>query len=74
MLRRRFTGSVCITLRPATVTLPESGSIMRLMMRIVVVLPQPEGPMSTQTPPPGIVNVSRSTAGCAVPSNRFTRS
>ena len=47
--RRRMTS------RPATVTVPASGSIIRLMMRIVVVLPQPDGPISTQTSPAGTV-------------------
>jgi hypothetical protein len=58
-------------LRPFTVTVPLSGSIIRLMMRIVVVLPQPEGPISTQTAPSGTMSVSRSTAGCAAPGKRL---
>ena len=52
-------------------TVPASGSIIRLMMRIVVVFPQPDGPISTQTSPSGTVSVSRSTAGCAAPGNRL---
>ena len=41
---------------------PELGSISRLIMRMVVVLPQPEGPISTQVQPVGTASVSRSTA------------
>src|SRR5438105_1381443 len=74
MLRRKVTGSLCMMSRPSTFTSPASGSIMRLTMRIVVVLPQPEGPISTQTSPSGIASVSRSTAGRAVSGNCFTRS
>ena len=58
-----------MTSRPATVTVPLSGSIMRLMMRIVVVLPQPDGPISTHTSPSGTVSVRWSTAGRGAPGN-----
>ena len=37
-----------MVLRPPTVTVPESGSIILLTTRIVVVLPQPDGPMYTE--------------------------
>src|SRR6266446_3452885 len=74
MLRRKVTVSTCMMSRPPTLTIPASASIMRLMMRMVVVFPHPDGPMSAQTSPSGILKVSRSTAGRAVPGNCFTRS
>ena len=43
------------------------GSISRLTMRMVVVLPQPEGPISTQVVPSGTSRSSRSTAGRGAP-------
>ena len=42
-------------------------SIMRLTIRIAVVLPQPEGPTSTQISPDGTVSDSASTAGSSWP-------
>src|SRR4051812_33677735 len=46
---------------------PEVIEIIRLTIRIAVVLPQPEGPTSTQISPAGTVNESLSTAGSACP-------
>ena len=40
---------------------------MRLTIRIAVVLPQPDGPTSTQISPAGTVSVRPSTAGCVGP-------
>lgn len=45
---------------------PDVGSIIRLTIRSVVVLPQPEGPTSTVIRPCGTVRLSSSTA--TVPS------
>ena len=42
-------------------------SIMRLTIRIAVVLPQPEGPTSTQISPEGTVSDRASTAGASWP-------
>ena len=42
-------------------------SIMRLTIRIAVVLPQPDGPTSTQISPDGTVSERRSTAGSVCP-------
>ena len=59
--------------RPATITVPLSGSIMRLITRIVVVLPHPDGPMRTHTSPAGTVSVRWSIAGRGAPANCFVR-
>ena len=59
MLRRSWTGSTVHARRGRrSVIGPASGSIIRLIIRIVVVLPQPDGPISTQTSPSGTVSVS----------------
>ena len=42
-------------------------SIMRLTIRIAVVLPQPDGPTSTQISPAGTSSESESTAGSCRP-------
>ena len=52
---------------PSTAMLPEVRGISRLMRRIRVVLPQPDGPMKTQISPCGTVRLTLSTAGCAAP-------
>ena len=44
-------------LGPCTSILPLVGSIILLISRIVVVLPQPDGPISTHTSPAGTVSV-----------------
>jgi hypothetical protein len=46
---------------------PSVMSIIRLTMRIAVVLPQPDGPTSTQISPAGTVSDSASTAGASAP-------
>ena len=51
MPRRRLTSSRLDVSRPSMNTLPDVGGIRRLIIFIVVVLPQPEGPSSTQTSP-----------------------
>src|SRR5512132_4479966 len=52
---------------------PASGSIIRLIMRIVVVLPQPDGPISTQISPAPMAREMSSTAGDAAPGKRLVR-
>ena len=42
-------------------------SIIRLTIRIAVVLPQPDGPTSTQISPAGTSSESLSTAGFSAP-------
>ncbi|MNR62772.1 hypothetical protein D3C85_1848890 [compost metagenome] len=49
-------------------TVPEVGSISRLIIFSVVVLPQPEGPRKTQISPLGTVIETASTARTSVPS------
>ncbi len=51
MPRRSFTGSTVDTSAPSTVTVPEVGSIIRLITRSAVVLPQPEEPAKTVSGP-----------------------
>ena len=48
--------------RPSMEIVPDVGMIMRLTMRRVVVLPQPEGPTSTVIRPVGASSVRLSTA------------
>ena len=47
MPRRSLTGSTLVTSSPLTVSVPDVGSIIRLIIRIDVVLPQPDGPTNT---------------------------
>src|SRR5882757_1039349 len=67
MLRRCASGSSVIASTPSMSTRPEVGSISRLIIFIVVVLPQPDGPTSTTISPAGISIVTWSTAGAAWP-------
>ena len=46
---------------------PDVGSISRLIIRIVVVLPHPDGPTKMTILPAGIVIVTSSTAGFLLP-------
>jgi hypothetical protein len=46
---------------------PSVMSIMRLTIRMAVVLPQPDGPTSTQISPAGTSSDSPSTAGRSLP-------
>ena len=48
--------------RPSMKILPEVGGIRRLIIFIVVVLPQPDGPSSTQTSPASTSMLTASTA------------
>src|ERR1700682_4701326 len=66
MPRRNFTGSTLVTSWPSTVRVPDVGSIIRLIIRIEVVLPQPDGPTNTASLPLGASSGSWSTA--TVPS------
>src|SRR5258707_9979767 len=69
MPRRNFTGSTLVTSLPSTVSVPDVGSIIRLIIRIEVVLPQPDGPTKTVSVPSGTSSVRSSTA--TVPSGNF---
>src|SRR3954454_17640055 len=69
MLRRSLTGSTLVTSSPFTVSVPDVGSIIRLIIRIDVVLPQPDGPTNTVSVPSGTSSVRSSTA--TVPSGYF---
>ncbi len=51
---------------PSTVIMPSVGSIMRLIIRSDVVLPQPDGPTNTVIRPASTVRSNSSTA--TVPS------
>src|SRR5437764_1458084 len=51
MRRRSRTGSPSVTSWPSRKIRPVVGSISRLTIRIVVVLPHPDGPTSTDTSP-----------------------
>ena len=48
-----MTGSTLVTSLPSTVSVPDVGSIIRLIIRIEVVLPQPDGPTNTVSVPSG---------------------
>lgn len=54
MLRLSATGSTSAEFLPPTVIVPDVGEISRLIIFIVVVLPQPDGPTSTVMLPSGI--------------------
>src|SRR3954447_10553165 len=69
MPSRSLTGSTLVTSSPLTVNVPEVGSIIRLIIRIEVVLPQPDGPTNTASVPSGTSRVRSSTA--TVPSGYF---
>ncbi len=58
---------------PLMKILPDDGAIRRLIIFIVVVLPQPEGPSSTHTAPAGTSMSTLSTA-VTVPKTLLTRS
>ena len=62
MFRRNWTGSIFKTSMPSMRIRPPDGSMSRLIMRSVVVLPQPDGPTSTQSSPSGTVKLSSATA------------
>src|ERR1700759_221971 len=62
MPRRSSTGSTPSVSRPSIKILPELGRTSRLIIRSVVVLPQPDGPSSTQVSPALTSSVTPSTA------------
>src|SRR5215213_9363851 len=68
MRRRSSGGSTPATSRPSTVMVPLVASIMRLIIRRVVVLPQPDGPTRTVRSPSGTSKETLSTA--VVPSGK----
>ena len=63
MLRRSSSPSIPVTSWPSITMLPLVGSISRLIILSVVVLPQPDGPTNMTTLPAGISRVSPPTAG-----------
>ncbi len=66
MPSRSRTGSTPATSAPSTMTVPDVGSTIRLIIRIDVVLPQPDGPTKTVSVPSGTSRFRLSTA--TVPS------
>src|SRR3984885_11446271 len=66
MPRRSRTGSTPAMSAPSTTTVPDVGSAIRLIIRIDVVLPHPDGPTKTVSVPWGTSRFSRSMA--TVPS------
>ena len=58
-----MTSSPLISIRP------DVGSIKRLIIRRVVVLPQPDGPISATIDPSSMSRFNDDTAGVAAPSN-----
>src|SRR5699024_1829468 len=70
MPRRSRAGSIACTSSPSMVTVPEVGSIIRLIIRRVVVLPHPDGPTRTVIARSGAVR-SRSSTATAPPGNRL---
>src|SRR5579875_3187964 len=74
MPSRSFTGLTVDTSAPSTITVPEVGSIIRLIIRIDVVLPQPDGPTKTVSAPRGTSRVRLSTATVASPYTLVTLS
>src|SRR5918997_551565 len=72
--RRRLSGLTFVTSSPCKKILPEVGSMMRLIIFIVVVLPHPDGPTKTTISPSGISSERLSTAGCVWPGKTFVKS
>src|SRR5687767_2679022 len=68
MPRRSSVFSSALTLVPSIVMSPEVIEISRLIIFMAVVLPPPDGPMSTQISPAGIVSERSSMAGRELPS------
>ncbi len=64
---RSSRASRCSTLRPPSRMSPPVIEIIRLIRRIAVVLPDPDGPTSTQTSPAGTVNDRSAIAGSRCP-------
>src|SRR6056297_394380 len=74
MRRRSWFGSTSVTSSPSRMIRPPVGSMMRLIIFIVVVLPQPDGPTSTTISPRGMSIDTRSTAGFSWPGKRLVSS
>ncbi len=55
MPRRSRSGSIEWVSRPAMVIVPDVGSMSLLIIRMVVVLPHPDGPTNTTVSPAGMV-------------------
>src|SRR5699024_9177364 len=67
MLRRSFVASLVMASSPSIRILPEVGSMSRLIIFTVVVLPQPEGPTNITISPAGMVKCMPRAAGWAWP-------
>jgi hypothetical protein len=67
MRRRSSSGELCVTSSPSRRMTPLVGSMIRLIIFIVVVFPQPDGPTSTTISPCGITRSSSRTAGSSCP-------
>lgn len=72
--RRRSSTSRSRTSTPSTSMRPALGSMRRLIILSVVVLPQPEAPRSTSVSPPPTSRLTSRTAHAAPPSNDLDRS
>ena len=72
MFTGRLLGGVSSTERPLILMSPEVGSRKPAIIRMIVVLPQPDGPRIEKKLPGGTEKETLSTA--VVSSNRFTRS
>ena len=66
MPRRSSSASMCSASRPPMVIFPDVGSTIRLIIRMVVVFPQPDGPTNTTILPAGMTMLNSSTAAAFV--------
>src|SRR5688572_20906294 len=73
MERRSVTSSMPEVSRPSMEMVPEVGGIRRLIIFMVVVLPQPDGPSRTQTAPEG-TSMSTASTAVVIPNTLVTRS
>src|SRR5215469_2738172 len=73
MWRRSWSGCMASTSRPPTRIEPDVGSISLLIIFIVVVLPQPDGPTNTTSSPAATCRLTLSTAGSRCPAYRLDR-
>ncbi len=67
MRRRSWSALTEVTSSPSRMIRPVVGSMSRFIIFSVVVLPQPDGPMSITILPSGTSNSSSSTAGRSWP-------
>ena len=74
MPRRSVATGVSVTSLPSISMRPEVGSISRLIMRRVVVLPQPDGPMRATIDPLATSRLSPPTASRSAPGKRLVTS